>query len=192
MPVDIEIVEDEPYDPNCDIIIVDDCIIQTVPTFIIASIRYGNIIQGIELQTENRIKHIKYPEFMYINYSMLGEFVYHDCLFRLENFVLNNQNLTPNQQCAFLLENRTATVVYSMHANQLRRIINGAFIAIIEIIIWSASIQMGLKINYRLNVTCAPNKPEQFGCNHPHIYRIVDSTNCCDEEYVHSDPDCCD
>jgi len=191
MPVDIDVTEGEPDDPNGDVM-VDECLTQTIPTFVIASIRYGNVIEGIELQVVNKIKQMEYPEFMYLNYSMLGNFIYDDFRFRLEIFVLNNQELTSTQQSAFLLENRTATVVYSMHANQLRRIINGAFIAIIEIIIWSASIQMGLKINYRLNVTCAPNKPEQFGCNHPHIYRIVDSTNCCDEEYVHSDPDCCD
>jgi hypothetical protein len=197
MPVDIEIVEGEQHGDNCDVIIIDDCIVQTVPTFVIASIRYGEVIQGIELQTENRIKQMEYPEFMYINYSRLGDFVYRDCLFRLENFVLNNQNLTTNQQCAFLLENRTAMVVYSMNANELRRIINGTFMAIIEITLWSSAIQMGLKINYTLNVTSAPTKPELINCNHPHIYRIIDSmttTNCCDDpvsEPVDSEPFCC-
>jgi len=190
MPVDIEIVEGEPDGSICDVII-DDCIIQTVPTFVIASIHYGNIIQGIELQTASTIKQIEYPEFMYTNYSMLGEFMYHDCRFRLENFVLNNQNLTPNQQCAFLLEARTATVVYSMNANQLRRIINGAFTAIVEITLWSSAIQMGLKINYKFNVTSAPTKSELIGCNRTHLYRIVDSTTCCDEP-VYLEPVCCD
>ena len=190
MPVDIEIAEGEPDGSICEDIIVDDCIAQTVPTILIASIRYGNVIQGIELQTENRIKQIEYPEFMYTNYSMLGEFMYHECRFRLETFVLNNKELTPNQQCAFLLEARTATVVNSMNANQLRQIINGAFIAIIEITLWSSAIQMGLKLNYKLNVTSAPIKSELIGCNHPHIYRIVenDSINCCDDE----EPVCCD
>ena len=195
MPVDIEIAEGEPDGSICEDIIVDDCIAQTVPTILIASIRYGNVIQGIELQTENRIKQIEYPEFMYTNYSMLGEFMYHDCRFRLETFVLNNKELTPNQQCAFLLEARTATVVNSMNANQLRQIINGAFIAIIEITLWSSAIQMGLKLNYKLNVTSAPIKSELIGCNHPHIYRIVESnnTNCCDdEEHIYSEPVCCD
>ena len=189
MPVEIDVIEGEPDDSICDIIVEDDCIIQTVPTFVIASIQYGNTIQGIELQVENKFKHIKYPEFMYTHYSMLGEFIYHDCQFRLESFVLNNQDLTPNQQCAFLLEDRTATVVHSMNANQLRRIINGTFMAIIEIIIWSSAIQMGLKINYKLNVSSAPTKPELIGCNYPHIYRIVDSstTSCCEIE----EPVCC-
>ena len=195
MPVDIEIVEEGEIDGStCDDIIVDECIIQTVPTFVIASIMYGNVIQGIELQVENKIKQIEYPEFMYTNYSMLGEFMYHDCRFRLETFVLNNKDLTPNQQSAFLLENRTATVVHSMNANQLRQIVNGAFMAIIEITVWSSAIQMGLKLNYKLNVTSAPIKSEFIGCNHNHIYRIVESsTNCCDnEDPVYSEPMCCD
>lgn len=181
MPVDIEIVEGENNDQVLCDTIIDDCQYQTVPTFVIASIRYGEVIEGIELQTENRIKQIEYPEFMYTNYSMLGEFMYHNCRFRLESFVLNNQELTPNQQSAFLLENRTAIVLYSMTANQLHQIINGAFMAIIEITIWSSAIHMGLKVNYKLHVTSAPTKPELIGCNHPHIYRIIDNTTCCEE-----------
>ena len=193
MPVDIEIVEGEPDGSICDVI-VDECIIQTVPTFVIASIRYGNIIEGIELQTKNKIRQIEYPEFMYTNYSMLGEFMYHDCRFRLETFVLNNKDLTPNQQCAFLLEARTATVVHSMNANQLRQIINGCFVAIIEITLWSSAIQMGLKLNCKLNVTSAPIKSEFIGCNHNHIYRIVESnsSNCYPEPEPEPEPMCCD
>ena len=187
MPVDIEIVEGEIDSSTCDVI-VDECLAQTVPTFVIASIRYGNAIEGIELQVENRIKQIEYPEFMYTNYSMLGEFMYHDCRFRLETFVLNNQELTCTQQSAFLLESRTGTVLHSMSANQLRQIINGAFTAIIEITLWSSAIQMGLKVNYMLDVTSAPTKPELINCNHVHIYRIVESTTCCDE----SVPTCCE
>jgi hypothetical protein len=180
MPVDIEIVEGEPDDSTCDII-VDDCITQTIPTIVIASIQYGNAMGGIELQVINKIKQIEYPEFMYVNYSMLGEFLYHDCRFRLERFVLNNITLTPNQQSAFLLENRTGMVVSSMCAKQLHQFINGAFIAIIEIIIWSSAIQMGLKVNYMLDVTSAPMKPELIGCQNSHIYQIVDGTDCCNE-----------
>ena len=174
MPVDIDVIEGEPDDPIVDVI-VDDCLVQTIPTFVIASIRYGNVIGGIELQVENKIKQMEYPEFMYLNYSMLGDFIYDDCRFRLEIFVLNNQELTPTQQSAFLLENRTATVVSSMSAKQLDRIVNGAFTAIIEITIWSSAIQMGLKVNYMIDVTSAPNKPDFIGCDeHPHIYQIVD------------------
>jgi len=185
MPVDIDVIEGEPGEPDDPNAIVDDCIAPTIPTMVIASIQYGNVIQGINLQVENKIKPMVYPEFMYVNYSMLGEFIYDDYRFRLENFVLNNQNLTPTQQSAFLLENRTATVVHSLSARQLDRIINGAFIAVIEITIWSSAINMGIRVNYALDVTSAPTKPNLIDCDdtHSHIYQIVD--NILDEH------DCC-
>jgi len=180
MPVDIDVVEGEPDDPNYDVI-VDDCITHTIPTIVIASIRYGNVIEGIELQVVNKIKQIQYPEFIYVNYSMLGNFIYDDYRFRLETFVLNNATLTPNQQSAFLLENRTATVVNALNLNQLYQILNGAFIAIIEITIWSSVINMGFKVNYMLDVTSAPTKPDIIGCSsessHTHIYQIVDDAD---------------
>jgi hypothetical protein len=176
MPVDIDVTEGEPDDPNGDVM-VDECLTQTIPTFVIASIRYGNVIEGIELQVVNKIKQMEYPEFMYLNYSMLGNFIYDDFRFRLEIFVLNNQELTSTQQSAFLLENRTATVVSSMSANQLDQIVNGAFTAVIEITIWSSAIQMGLKVNYMIDVTSAPTKLDLIGCDdHSHIYQIVDDT----------------
>ena len=176
MPVDIDVIEGEP-DDSTDDVIVDDCITHTLPTIVIASIRYGNVIGGIELQVVNKIKQIEYPEFMYVNYSMLGDFIYDDYRFRLETFVLNNTTLTPTQQSAFLLEDRTATVVRSITANQLYQILNGAFSAVIEITIWSSAIQMGFKVNYMLDVTSAPTKPDLIGCSgneHSHIYQIVD------------------
>lgn len=177
MPVEIDVIEGEPDDPIYDVI-VDDCVTQTIPTIVIASIRYGNAIEGIVLQVENRIKQIEYPEFIYLNYSTLGNFIYDDYRFRLEIFVLNNTTLTPTQQSAFLLENRTATVVNSITANQLDRIINGAFTAVIEITIWSSAINMGFKVNYMLDVTSAPTKPDLIGCNdHTHIYQIIDTTS---------------
>jgi hypothetical protein len=183
MPVDIDVIEGEPNDSTCDVI-VEECLVQTVPTIVIASIMYGNVMEGIELQVVNKIKQIEYPEFIYTNYSMLGEFLYHESCFRLERFVLNNITLTPNQQSAFLLENRTAMVVSSMSAKQLDRIVNGAFIAIVEITIWSSAIQMGLKVNCMLDVTSAPIKQDLIGCSsdeHSHIYQIVDGTDCCNE-----------
>lgn len=185
MPVDIDVIEGEPDDPIDDDVIVDDCIAPTIPTIVIASIQYGNVIQGVELQVENKIKKMEYPEFMYVNYSMLGEFIYDDYRFRLETFILNNQTLNPTQQSAFLLENRTATVVHSLNARQLDRIVNGAFIAVIEITLWSSAIQMGIRVNYALEVTSAPTKPNLIDCDntHSHIYQIVDNVlgepNCC-------------
>lgn len=184
MPVDIDVIEGEPTDPNNNDETVDNCIVPTIPTVVIASIRYGNVIQGIDLQVENKSKQIEYPEFMYVNYSMLGDFIYDDYRFRLETFVLNTQTLTPTQQSAFLLENRTATVVHSLNANQLDRIVNGAFTAVIEITIWSSSINMGIKVNYALDVTSAPTKPNLIECNdNSNIYQIVDN--------VSNQHDCC-
>lgn len=185
MPVDIDVIEGEPSDPTYDDTIVDDCIAPTIPTMVIASIQYGNVIQGVDLQIENKIKQMEYPEFMYVNYSMSGEFIYDDYRFRLETFVLNNQTLTPAQQSAFLLENRTATVVHSLSASQLDKIINGAFIAVIEITIWSPAINMGIRVNYALDVTSAPTKPNLIDCDetHSHIYQIVDNGL--------NEPDCC-
>jgi hypothetical protein len=177
MPVDIDVVEGEPDDSNYDVI-VDDCITQTIPTIVIASIQYGNAIGGIELQVVNKIKQMEYPEFMYVNYSMLGDFIYDDYRFRLETYILNNTSLTPTQQSAFLLENRTGTVVSSISAKQLDLITNGAFTAVIEITIWSSTIQMGLKVNYALDVTSAPTNPNLIGCSsessHTHMYQIVE------------------
>jgi hypothetical protein len=183
MPVDIDVIEGGPDDPINNDEIVDDCITQTIPTIVIASIRYGNVIPGIELQVENKVKQIEYPEFMYVNYSMLGEFIYDDYRFRLETFVLNNQTLTPEQQSAFLLENRTATVVHSLNARQLDRIVSGSFTAVIEITIWSSAINKGIRINYALDVTSAPTKPNLIECDHPHVYQIV--------ENVSDEADCC-
>jgi hypothetical protein len=193
MPVDIDVIEGEPDDPTddpTDDVIVDDCITQTIPTIVIASIRYGNVIGGIELQVVNKTKQMEYPEFMYLNYSMLGDFIYDDCRFRLEIFVLNNQELTPTQQSAFLLENRTAIVVSSISAKQLDRIVNGAFTAIIEITIWSSAIQMGLKVNYMIDVTSAPTKPDIIGCDeHSHIYQIIDDIDFVQTDVVQTDLD---
>jgi hypothetical protein len=64
-----------------------------------------------------------------------------------------------------------------MSANQLDQIVNGAFTAVIEITIWSSAIQMGLKVNYMIDVTSAPTKLDLIGCDdHSHIYQIVDDT----------------
>ena len=148
MPVDIDVIEEDlDLDSN---VIVDEYIYQTIPQIVIASIRYGEVIEGILLQTENLIKQIEYPEFMYTNYSMLGEFIYDDCQCRLDRFVLNNKNLSPSQQYAYLLENRTVTLVHALKANQLHCLISETFVAIIEITLWSSAIQMGIKFHYTL------------------------------------------
>jgi hypothetical protein len=152
---------------------IDECQFQTAPNIIIASVQYGEPIPNIELQIENRINQIQYPEFMQFTYSWLGEFVYNKSMFRLESFILNNECLTPSQQSAFLLENRTFTVLYSMNSRNLHKIINGDFIAIIEITVWSLALNVGIKVNYKWDVTCAPVKPDLITCNHNHIYRIV-------------------
>jgi len=169
MPVDIgvdEVTEDECYE-------IDECQFQTVPNIIIASVQYGEPIENVELQIENRMHPIQYPEFMQFTYSWLGEFVYNKCMFRLESFVLNNQCLTPDQQIAFLSEIRSFTVLHSMNSRELHHIINGDFIAIIQITIWSAVLNVGIKVNYKLDVSCVPTKPDLIICSHPHIYRIV-------------------
>ena len=167
------VVADEEENLNEEYCEIEEPQVVTTPNIVVASIQYGEPIPNIELQIENRIQPIKYTEFMYLNYSWSGEFIYNESKFRLETFVLNNTCLSANQQSVFLLEQRTVTVLHSMNSRELYQLINGAFIAIIEVTLWSAALNMGFKVNYKWDVTSVPIKPMPIICNHPHIYRIV-------------------
>lgn len=170
MPVVADEVECSNEEYCCEI---DECQYETIPNIIIASIQYGQPIENVTLQIQNKTHQIKYTEFMYLNYSWSGDFIYNESKFRLETFILNNCFLTANQQSAFFLENRTVTVLHSMNSKRLHQVMNGPFIAIIEVTLWSAVLNMGMRINYKWDITSVPTKPALITCNYPHIYRIV-------------------
>ena len=151
-------------------VLIDDCS-ESIVGLTIAKFQFGQTVEGVIVSNYTTNISITYAEFMQLMYSRTGELVFRPSACQTTDFLLSKY-----EQCvptyAFTHENRNLVATDLLASCDLHNLINGPFMAIIEITMISQVLQFGIHNRVVFSVTSAPYKPVLNVCN-SHIYEIV-------------------
>ena len=166
-------------------VIINDCEeLTTNQPIIIANFQFGQTVDGVIVETYATNFNIEYAEFMQMMSSRTGEFAFRPSACQASDFLLAKYQYThtPISSCIktrFAHEVRPLTMTDLLASADLHNMINGPFIAIVDITIISNVLQFGIRNRATFTVASAPYNPVLNICN-SHIYQIViDPLNDC-------------
>jgi len=143
----------------------DDCYIeQSIPIIQVAKVQYGNSFTSNSVIQEHNIP-IPYLDFMRF-YSWSKEFNYIHPVLQIKNALL----LEEQEIQISAIQEVSPVIVSALTCDELNDFIDGPFIAVVEVSMWSVVLNKGLKQKILFHVMSAPSK-SRF--NNHHIYQIL-------------------
>lgn len=148
---------------------VDDCYVeQSMPIIHVASVQYGNSFTSNSVIQDYHIP-ITYLDFMRF-YSWSKQFNYVHPVLKIKNALLCQEE----EIQISAIQEVSPVIVSSLTSDELNEIVDGPFMAVVEVSMWSVALQKGLKQKILFNVRSAPRK-SRF--NNHHIYQILSKPN---------------
>jgi hypothetical protein len=143
----------------------DDCYIEQPRPFIqVASIQYGKSFTSNSVIQEHHIP-IAYLDFMRF-YSWSKEFIYVHPVLQIKNALL----LEEQEIQISAIQEVSPVIVSALSCDELNDFIDGPFVAVVEVSMWSVVLDKGLKQKIMFHVRSAPRKSV---FNNHHIYQIL-------------------
>jgi hypothetical protein len=147
----------------------DDCYLeQPIPIIQVASVQYGNSFTSNSVIQEHHIP-IAYLDFMRF-YSWSKEFNYIHPVLKIKNALL-----TEEQEIQIsAIQEVSPVIVSALTSDELNEFIDGEFVAVVEVSMWSVMLDKGIKQKIMFHVRSAPRKS---AFNNHHIYQILSKSN---------------
>ena len=147
----------------------DDCYLeQPIPIIHVASVQYGNSFTSNSVIKPHHIP-IAYLDFMRF-YSWSKQFNYIHPVLKIKNALL----LEEQEIQISAIQEVSPVIVSSLTSDELNELIDGEFVAVVEVSMWSVALQKGLKQKIMFNVRSVPRKS---AFNNNHIYQILSKSN---------------
>jgi len=148
----------------------DDCYVeqQHIPVIHVANVQYGNPFTSNSMIKSHHIP-IPYLDFIRF-YSWSKEFIYTHPVLQIKNALLAEEQ---EIQISAIRE-VSPVIVSALTCDELNDLIDGEFVAVVEVSMWSDVLQKGLKQKIMFNVLSPPRKSV---FNNHHIYQILSKSN---------------
>ena len=154
-------------------VIIEDCSQPVIQPIVIANFQFGTTIDGLVVKTFTTNITIEYAEFMQMIYSRCGDFVFRPSLRQTRDFLLleyENHYCMPSYR--FATENMQLTMSDLLASSDLHNLINGPFMAVMNVTMISEVLHFGIQNKVVFSVTSAPYNPVLNICN-SHIYQVI-------------------